>query len=126
MWIREGRILSAPSFEMEPEEGKTYQVYSDKEWKSLNPVTGQVVEVNLATSTMDAGVETWSGFFIADVVVEETGDELRLGARCVGCEDEEMGKKLGEKFKKKGGAIHLCGSAFCGRLDLDSEPTIHV
>ena len=91
-------------------EGETVSV-SDPEWVALSPQVGMVIEIHMGSSSFLNPSDTWSSFFITEVIIENDYS-FTLSVQFLGSEDEEVGAVLASAMGA-GGTVHLCLGTPC-------------
>ena len=95
----------------------------DHAWSSFLPQVGDVIEFETALVPPHYGVGGLGAFLV--VKVEEAADgSLLLSGRCVGCNDEEIGKVLSSLLNRRQGVLHVCRESPCSLPE--EERAIHV
>lgn len=85
----------------------------DPEWSTILPIPGQIIEVLISGSDIPLiDFEAHAMFFIKEVGTELDGSHV-LHVRLLGCDNEDVGEKLDERFGEGVGRLHLCLSRPC-------------
>ena len=89
------------------EEGKTYTLEEEAEWKTLELRPGQVIEAGLQISSIPSYCDKWAAFLVENSRLEENGT-LTVG-RYLGCTDPTEGSRLLEVMPSEASSISVPG-----------------
>eukprot|EP00435_Cladocopium_sp_Y103_P038696 s361_g10.t1 len=94
------------------------------QWETLSVSTGNVVEVELLTSSFAVDEEEWAAFLVSEVVLQGDGS-LVLAVRLLGSSSAESGRRLKSQLDD-GGYLHLCRKEPCDGVEDEHAGYIHV
>lgn len=83
-----------------------------KEWTTVSPQRGQVVEVYMPASSREGAPDGWAAFLVMGSRLAAEGD-IVLEVKSLGSLFSEMDKEHSLAFNRRSGTIHLCGTKPC-------------
>lgn len=105
--------------------GKEISIEDKTEWEALLPSVGQVLEVHMNSTSLDMLHDSWAGFFIDKVELQETGS-VTLHVRIIEAEDRTVSDAL-NRFTNSGRLVlHLCRSRPCAEVGPEQDGKLHV
>lgn len=104
--------------------GAEYDLSSRSQWETLRIGIGNVVEVELLTSSFAVDEEEWAALLVTQVQVTEDGS-LVLAVRFLGSMDPSTGERLGGQLEGAG-YVHLCREEPCQGVEDEHAGYIHV
>ena len=105
--------------------GKEISIEDKTEWEALLPSVGQVLEVHMNSTSLDVLHDSWAGFFIDKVELQETGS-VTLHVRIIEAEDRTVSDAL-NRFTDTGRLVlHLCRSRPCAEVGPEQDGKLHV
>ena len=125
--IRDVLIWTEISCEMEHDfiSGFEFSIDDKPGWDGLVPLTGQVVEVHMNSTSLTVQHDSWAGFFI-DKVELQPGGSVTLHVRLIGAEDQTISGALASFSASGRFGIHLCRSRPCAEVGEEQEGKLHV
>eukprot|EP00435_Cladocopium_sp_Y103_P017355 s1976_g4.t1 len=107
---------------MEIVEGREYKLEDKNEWDLLVVGRGDVVEVHLPSTNLEAPPDIWAGFWVKQVMILPQGD-YAAAVKSLGCSDPDWTRWLSGQFNRRHGRFHFCPSKPCAVTD---DFTLHV
>lgn len=83
-----------------------------KEWTSLCPARGQVIEVYMPATDRESPPDTWAAFLVMETSLTPE-KEVVVVAKSLGSLSPELDKEHSSAFNRKVGRIHLCSGKPC-------------
>ena len=86
---------------------ETSLLLDEEGWKALTVAPGNVLEVELGTSSLRQGMDTWGSFLVADSYVKEDGTLMVIG-RFLAAEDKSLDAVIRDGYDVASVMLHLC------------------
>ena len=103
--------------------GQEFSLEDQDSWRVVSVTEGQIIEVNLPSSSVACSEETWAACFVIESVLLPDSS-LAILCRFLGCEDDAIATELARHFNPGPRRIHLCLSRPC--LDLSDDEKLHA
>ena len=94
-------------------EGEVFTQADFVQWVTLAPMRGDVLVVNLGTSSYQAVPHTIGYFLVLEVHLIPGTGTLAVRAKSLGSSDTSLNKDLSLRFNRKQGWLHFCSSNPC-------------
>ncbi len=105
--------------------GREVSIDDTAAWEALTPLAGQVIEVDMNSTSLTVLHDSWAGFFIDKVEIHLEGS-VTLHTRLIDAEDQTISDALGEFSDSGRFAIHLCRSRPCAEVGHEQDGKLHV
>jgi len=102
--------------------GQEFRLDNKTEWEMMMISRGDVVEVYLPSTNLEAAPNLWAGFWVKQTFILPEGDFAAV-VKSLGCSDPDWAKYFSNLFNRRSGKLHFCGSKPCA---VTSEFTMHV
>jgi hypothetical protein len=102
--------------------GQEFRLDNKTEWEMMMISRGDVVEVCLPSTNLEAAPNLWAGFWVKQTFILPEGDFAAV-VKSLGCSDPDWAKYFSNLFNRRSGKLHFCGSKPCA---VTSEFTMHV
>lgn len=104
-------------------EGEEFSLYNLEQWCVISPLKGDVLFVNLQSTSYKVDAETWAPFLVMGVELLRAMGTLALEVKYLGGCSPEINREMSSQFNRRPGRLHLCGTTPC----LEEEAgTLHV
>ena len=94
------------------QEGEFFSIRDEDKWRTLVPRIGDVLLVELSTSSLEVLDESWAPLMVVHSAID-VGGGITCQVKSLGMKDEDLSKQLSSLFNRKVGFIHLCNASPC-------------